>query len=200
MVTFISTGLWCSGNTRDFGSLIRGSNPRGPTNSYNQSMTKNTGYRQVLRDRCPKVVGFALKWCKAKEKWLDHCYKNWVWIYSSKKERYKATKLVIGEKYKFNFHDTIDWNSLTPEELYEWKHIEEWVRFFQLKYDLIQRSYLDSKEAGKSIQFCKYEIMKGYLLDLCPRTTDSEETKNNKTKYVNQLTDFLIDCIEGRIR
>lgn len=163
-------------------------------------MKQNTGYRQMLRDRCPKVVSFALKWCKAKEKWLDYCYKNWIWIYSSKKERYAAAKLLIGEKYKFDFHSTIDWLSLTPEELYDWKHVEEWVRFFQTKYDFIQNTYLISSSIGKSVEYCKYEIMKKYLIDLCPRTTDSEEIKADKTKYVNQLTDFLIDCIEGRIR
>jgi hypothetical protein len=163
-------------------------------------MTKNTGYRQMLRDRCPKVVSYALKWCKAKEKWLNYVYENFIWIYSSKKERYNAAKLIIGEKGKFDFHNTIDWTALTPTELYEWKSIESWVNFFTVKYAYIENTYLISSSKGRSLAECKYEIMKKYLIQLCPKSTDSDEVKAERNKYVNNLTDFLIDCFEGRIQ
>ena len=59
-------------------------------------MKKNTGYREMLRDRCPKVVNYALKWCKAKERWLNYVYDNQIWPLKSKKERLNQTKLILG--------------------------------------------------------------------------------------------------------
>lgn len=164
-------------------------------------MNKNTGYRQMLRDRCPEVVSFALKWCKAKEKWLDYVYKEQIWILKSKKERLKQTKLLLGinGKYRnFNFHDTIFWKGLTPDELYYWTYVESWVNFFMINYMCMENAYSISKECGRSIEERKLELMKNYLINLCPEKTDSEEEINRKTKYVNDLTDYLIDCFEGK--
>lgn len=163
-------------------------------------MNKNTGYREMLRDRCPKVVGFALKWCKAKEKWLDHVYKEQVWLLSSKKERLNQVKLILGindGKQNFNFHSTICWEGLTPDETYYWTYVETWVRFFMTKYAYIENMYINSVTHGKSMAECKLEIMQNWLIQLCPTQDDSDEEKERKSKYVNDLTDYLIDCFEG---
>ena len=61
-------------------------------------MEQNTSYKKMLRDRCPKTVNLALKWCKAKEKWLNHVYKNQIWILSNKKERLNQTKAILGKQ------------------------------------------------------------------------------------------------------
>lgn len=34
---------------------------------------KKPGYREMLRDRCPKMVDYALKWQKSKEKMDRPC-------------------------------------------------------------------------------------------------------------------------------
>ena len=47
--------------------------------AFNQIM-KKLGYKEMLRDRCPKMVNYALKWRKAKEKWIDHVYSNFIGI------------------------------------------------------------------------------------------------------------------------
>lgn len=166
-------------------------------------MNKNTGYKQMLRDRCPKVVSYALKWCKAKEKWLNYVYKEQIWILSNKKERLTQTKLILGiknGKHEFSFHDTIGWKELTPEEVYYWTYVESWVDFFTQKYMYIENAYTISITCGRSIEQCKYEIMSNWLLDLCPKTTDDKKTIEKKNQYVNDLTDYLIDCFEGRIQ
>ena len=49
---------------------------------------KKLGYREMLRDRCPKLVSHALKWQKAKEKWIDHTYEKFVKI--------------VGDEYSFS--------------------------------------------------------------------------------------------------
>ena len=166
-------------------------------------MNKNTGYRQMLRDRCPKVVSYALKWCKAKEKWLDYVYKNQIWPLSSKKERLNQTKLILGiqgNSHHFDFYNTICWKDLTPEEVHYWKYVCSWVDFFRSKYMYIENAYAVSIASGKSIRKCKFEMMKKWLIDFCPKKTDSEEEIKDKTIYVNNLADFLIDCFEGNIQ
>ena len=61
----------------------------------------NTSYREMLRDRVPTVVSFALKWCKAKNAWIEHAYENSIGIYTEKKDRYEdalsATRAAVAE-------------------------------------------------------------------------------------------------------
>lgn len=157
----------------------------------------------MLRDRCPKVVSHALKWCKAKEKWLDYVYENQIWPLGSKKERLNQTKLILGINGKtnnFDFHNTICWKDLLPSEFIYWNHVDKWVTFFRSKYAYIENTYINSIENGKSIEECKIEMMRRYLIDFCPTTADCQEVQVKKSKYVNDLVDFLIDCFEGNIK
>ena len=90
----------------------------------------------MLRDRVPKFVSFALKYCKAKEAWLDHVYKNFIWVYVSKKERLAETRRVLGitnpKRPNFVFEDTIDWDNLDHEETAYWKNVG---KYFPTKED-----------------------------------------------------------------
>ena len=165
-------------------------------------MKKNTGYREMLRDRCPKTVSFALKLCKTKEAWLDHVYKNWIRLYCDKKERLKATKIILGYTNKgrqFVFKDTIAWDNLTDEETKFWKNVESWVSWFQKEYPYIENGYSISKKIGKSIEQIKVEIMSTYLKNMCPTTEDDAKTREKKNQQINNFVDFLIDCFEDRI-
>lgn len=161
-------------------------------------MKKNTSYREMLRDRCPKVVSYALKWCKAKEKWLDYVYDNQIWFLGSKNERLKQTKLILGikedGKREFDFDKTICWKDLTVEEHAYWDYVSHWVRFFMKHYAYIENAYRTSEEAGKSIKEIKLYIITKWLKDLCPTSEDSDEVKKEKNQYINSLTDYLIDC------
>ena len=68
----------------------------------------NTGYKAMLRDRVPLVVNLALLWNNSKTAWVDHVYKNFISIYSSKLERDNATRIVLGIKKGnkgFDFHN-----------------------------------------------------------------------------------------------
>ena len=99
---------------------------------------KKPGYREMLRDRCPKVVNYALKWCKAKEKWIDHVYFNFIRIYTEKDQRNNATRIALGisegNQYNFDFEKTIDWDNLTPKEKSYWIKINGWVKWFTKHY------------------------------------------------------------------
>ena len=116
-------------------------------------MEQKTGYKEMLRDRLPKVVDYALKWCKAKQLWINHVYNNFIGIYISKEDRNMATRTVLGisKKYhQFVFNTTIDWDNLSDEEKESWANVENWVIWFQKYYQNIENIYSLSKLDGES--------------------------------------------------
>lgn len=116
-------------------------------------MEQKTGYKEMLRDRLPKVVDYALKWCKAKQLWINHVYNNFIGIYISKEDRNMATRTVLGisKKYhQFVFNTTIDWDNLSDEEKESWTNVENWVIWFQKYYQNIENIHSLSKLDGES--------------------------------------------------
>lgn len=165
-------------------------------------MQKTTGYKGMLRDRCPTVVNYALKWQKAKERWIDHAYERFIKIYVKKQERYNTTRIVLGiaKFYRnFIFDKSIDWDNLTQEETKYWKRVSSWVEWFTTRYAYIENAYIISRKTGKNEFDAKIEIINSYLSSLLPEKTDDEETKQAKYKYVDRLVNFLVDCFENRI-
>ena len=162
----------------------------------------NNGYRGMLRDRCPTVVDYALKWQKAKERWVDHAYVNFIKFYVENKERNRATRIVLGiAKYyrNFDFHKSIDWDNLSNEDTEYWKRVESWVSWFTKRYAYMENAYRNSKNSGKDEMSIKIELINGYLSALLPDKNETEESKQAKYKYVDNLVDYLIKCFEGRI-
>ena len=167
----------------------------------------------MLRDRLPKLVDFGLKWVKAKEVWLDHVYKNFIWVYASKKERLAESRRVLGYKEdgqprEFKFADTIDWGNLikddsielkdaTPEHVKYWENVVNSVSWFQKTVPLIEDEYKISKMKGADIIDLKRTIMLNWLSDLFPTTEDDAKERERKNAYVNKLADYLIDCFEN---
>lgn len=175
---------------------------------------KKLGYREMLRDRCPKVVDYALKWQKAKERWIDHTYNRFVNIFIDKEERKKATRLVLCIKYThvgqgknkkvkeeqlFEFDKSIDWDNLTDEENKYWLRVSSWVKWFQKQYAYMENAYTLSKQAGKTDFDIKVELINSYLSTLLPSKDMDEEIKQAKYKYVDNLVNFLVRCFENRI-
>ena len=125
----------------------------------------NTGYKAMLRDRLPYVVNLALKWCNAKNSWVNHVYDAQISIYACNKDRNDATRHVLGLKKHnryFDFHKSIDWDNLDETEANYWKQIEIWVTWFKMNHIYIKNIYDCSIEKGKSIDDIKNEI-KNYL-------------------------------------
>lgn len=164
-------------------------------------MTK-TGYKEMLRDRCPKVVDQALKFCKAKTRWVDHAYTNFVKIYKTKDERYEATRIVLGisSKYRnFNFDKSIDWENLSDEDTVYWKRVSSWVDWFRKNMLPIEESYNMYLSKGENEMNIKVHFIHTYLAGLMPNETDNEEEKESKYAFVDYLVNFLIDCLNNRI-
>lgn len=166
-------------------------------------MITKTGYRQMLRDRTPKVVIYALKWCKATDAWLDHVYNNWIWMYSSKKDRLEVTRNLLGlrenKPQQFVFEDTIMRDNLNEEQKKRWNVICDWVSWFVKNHAYIENAYDISKKRGKNIIEVKTEIISNYLKDYCPTSEDGKKERERKNTYVNKLCDFLINSFENRI-
>lgn len=86
-------------------------------------MKKSTGFKEMLRDRCPQTLNFALKWCKAKDKWIDYIYYTHIKRYPQNR-RSSAVKMVLGIKnivtrreiydhYRYvQFNKNITWDSV----------------------------------------------------------------------------------------
>lgn len=161
-----------------------------------------TGYKEMLRDRCPLVVNYALKWQKAKEKWIDHAYNQFVKFYVDNKEKKHTTKIILGiaKFYRnFDFDKSIDWENLTKEEEIYWTRISSWVGWFMKNYAYIENAYEISKKSGESEFDIKVEIISRHLSNLLPEETDEESVKEAKYKYVDDLAEFLLKCFKREI-
>lgn len=130
---------------------------------------ETNGYKGMLRDRLPKTVDIALKWCKAKERWINHTYDNVIGIFSENKEKDNATKVILGisTRYKsFDFHKTIMWDNMTDLEISYWKNVESWVNWFRTNYIYIQNEVNNSLILGVEINVIKQKIKKNFLSQL----------------------------------
>lgn len=168
----------------------------------------------MLRDRVPKVVDYALKWQKAKERWINHTYRQFIGIYTSNEERKKATRIVLCLRYTkvgqgrnkhikeeqfFEFDKSIDWDNLTEEEYVYWKRVSSWVEWFRTKYAYIEAAYKTSRSIGKNDKDIRVEIICDYLSALLPAQDVTDEEKEAMYQYVDNLVEFLIKCFENRI-
>ena len=150
-----------------------------------------TGYKEMLRDRCPLVVDYALKCCKAKGRWIDHVYKSFIGFYSDKNERVNATRkslgIVKGKPRLFDFHSTIDWDNLDDDETQYWEYVEAWVEWFKHSFDSIARFYhSEIQHVGREESEVLKDIHQLYLRDLHKISTISFILKCVKN-YPNRL-------------
>lgn len=158
-----------------------------------------TGYKEMLRDRCPIVVDWALKWCKAKTRWIDHCYEKFIGIYKANTERYEATRICLGisGKYRdFDFHKTVDWDNLTEDETKYWNYVESWVKWFRETMLFIEEEYKFSREKGMNDFDIKVKIISTYLRSFLPTDKDTKEAKESKYKLADDLADYLLECLK----
>lgn len=96
---------------------------------------KKTSYKDMIRNRISNMreIDLALKWCKAKERWIDHVYNCFINIYTKKEDRYEAVRIILGiskKDRKFNFHSNIHWDNLDNYDRIYWESIESWVNWF----------------------------------------------------------------------
>lgn len=169
----------------------------------------------MLRDRLPRYVSDALKWCKAKEAWLDHVYVNFIWLFRDKEGRRNCTRSILGYKdnpklpREFKFEDTIDWDNLidaknvkqqdlTTDHAQYWLNVCRWVSWFTTTVPCIEDDYNSLKNKGKTILEIKQTLMTKWFSWLFPTKEDDAKTVKKKNKDINSILDYLIDCFENR--
>lgn len=93
----------------------------------------NGGYKAMIRDRIPSTVDFALKWCRAKTKYVDLVYNQYIKFLNDKEQRKYQTRAVLGlvkGNRQFDFDWTIDNAVLSKEELEYWTFVKKYVTWF----------------------------------------------------------------------
>lgn len=149
---------------------------------------KRTSYKDMLRNRVPKTVDLALKWCKSKNNWVDHVYEHFIHFVADKKIRYEITRTVLGiSDYdrNFNFHKTIEWDNIEEDEKEKWEKVEKWVTWFEKNMIYIENSYDILKKKGCTDHaICEYILTK-HLGKIPPDTKE-------------ELTTYIIKCIKNK--
>lgn len=125
----------------------------------------------MIRDRVPRTVNIALKWCQAKEKWINRVFSLSAALYTTKDEKNSAVRKQLGiheGKQNFNFAESIDleltkrdrFNRITGEDQY-WIWVNDWVNWFCENYAYLENSYnitskFNEKEAWRIKFVSKY--------------------------------------------
>lgn len=65
------------------------------------------GYKAMLRDRMPLTLDLALRWCKAKQRWIDYVYDKFVKKYP-KERRGVIVKTLLGIRQQYKRQDIYD--------------------------------------------------------------------------------------------
>lgn len=74
------------------------------------------GYKQMLRDRMPLILDLALRYCKAKERWIDYVY-NSIVKRNPVEKRSIVVKTVLGIKQQWKrrqIYDQVKYGELKP--------------------------------------------------------------------------------------
>lgn len=75
-----------------------------------------SSYKAMLRDRMPQMLDLALRWCKAKDRWINYVYDNTVKRYP-KEKRSIVVKIILGIKQQYKrqeIYDQIRYSELKP--------------------------------------------------------------------------------------
>ena len=165
-----------------------------------------TGYKEMLRDRCPETVDFALKWRNAKTRWVEHAYRNFVKIYVAKTERDHAARITLGiAKYyrNFVFDKSINWDDLTDEEANYWYNISKEVKWFTTNFAYVKNTCEVSLSKGCEDIEIKVDIISHHLSERLPDAKlleKDEDAYNKQMQEVDKFADYLLKCVKQSLR
>lgn len=123
----------------------------------------------MLRDRMPSTLDIALRWCKAKEKWMDYVYEKHIKTVP-KNQRSNAVKITLGTLPAYTIDDIKsvfrdlgkklvkpippqslrwDFKDTVPNDSY-WAYVNSWVSWFRKTFSFIEHNYVINVQLGKS--------------------------------------------------
>ncbi len=118
------------------------------------------GYKAMLRDRIPSTIDIALKFCKAKQRWVDYVYDEFIHPYTNNSDKSFTVKHILGETcrtdkhgnkhivYHVDFHHSINWDELSPSYVQYWQWVETWVLWLQKNLLYIQNNIESLRDLG----------------------------------------------------
>jgi hypothetical protein len=92
------------------------------------------GYKAMLRDRMPEMLDLALRYCKAKNRWIDYVYDNMI-KREPQNKRSNAVKTILGIKQQYKrqyIYDQIRYSELkkiTKEQVQNIPKSELYMKF-----------------------------------------------------------------------
>ena len=122
--------------------------------------TAQGGYKAMIRDRVPRTVDAALKWCKAKNAWVEYVYDTYVsFLMYDKKAKDQQVRTLLGISSlnrTFEFDKTIEWDDLDKVQKEYWQNVSKWVHFFEKEMLNIVDMYETLKiQRGNDEQYIK---------------------------------------------
>lgn len=86
----------------------------------------------MLRNNLPHELDLALKWCKAKTRFINYVYEEFIHIFADHRQRCTVTKFIIRELNKReNFDKCINWDWISNEDMEYWIYIKDWYMWFK---------------------------------------------------------------------
>lgn len=152
--------------------------------------TAQGGYKAMLRDRVPRTVDLALKWCKAKDRWVEYVYYTHIWWIKEKEAREHQTKYLLAltkNNREFKFENTIEWNDLSEEERKYWESVQSWVSWFSIQLLPMVDSYKLHLMQGDSPEYIQLCMTEKYLKGI------SEQQQEKLYKHiVNHIIQYYV--------
>lgn len=150
--------------------------------------TSQGGYKAMIRDRVPSTVDLALRWCKAKTRWVEYVYYTYAWFLEDKENRDYQVRCILGlakNCRSFDFDNTIEWKDLSKEELEYWTGVSKWVKWFTQSVIPISESYKTHLLKGDDSEYTKRSICEAYMNKLSPEWQDKlyEHVINHIKEY-----------------
>lgn len=170
-----------------------------------------TGYRAMLKARMPKIMSFALIYCKAKESWVEHCYNNFIRVVPQK-DRSRTVKEMLGLSKRPGCKKYFTQDDYLLLALYGYKYkpmsTPEKSKLYYTFRETINWDELDSDDTDFWEGVCNMVnwfsdtyayIENDYRISVSIGKTEQIIKEDLKSRYKldDQLTKYLIKCFKN---
>lgn len=165
----------------------------------------------MLRDRMPKMLDLALRWCKAKDRWINYVYDNIIRKYPSEK-RSVIVKTILGIKQQYKhqeIYDTlryVEFKPITMEQVKSIPKSELYMKFSEtIDWNTLSKDDPDMYNYWKAVADwvdwfstsytpiqCTYELSQKWKMG----DDDIRPILMSKYEIDSKLTEYLINSFK----
>jgi len=139
------------------------------------------GYKAMLRDRMPLMLNLALKWCKAKERWINYVYDNVVKRYPQNK-RSVVVKQILGIKQRWKrqeIYDQLRYAELKPVTMEQVNNIPKSELYMKFA-DTINWTKLSEEDPD---MYSYWQVIAGWVNWFSTTHLPAQETYDHSRKW-----------------